>query len=208
MLRFDHVGVVVDDLDAAVAFFLALGFELEGRTVVEGETVDRINGLDGVRAELAFVRTPDDSGKLEIVKYHTPADQEGPRPWPANRLGFRHITLEVDDVNAMVAGLRDRGFDTVGEVCDYEDLYRLCYVRGPEGLIIELAERIVSGAATHPDLPRRRGRNSAGSATDAVADVGGLRRVDYPDDFKLDTGRQHLKQPPASTEQHRDLMHL
>src|SRR5919201_6504284 len=102
VLRFEHVGVVVDDLDAVTAFFLALGFEREGRMLVEGETVDRINGLDGVRAELVMVRTPDHTGKLELVKYHAPADEEGPQPLAANRLGFRHIAIEVDDLNTIV----------------------------------------------------------------------------------------------------------
>jgi catechol 2,3-dioxygenase-like lactoylglutathione lyase family enzyme len=147
-LRFDHVGVVVDDLDAVAAFFLALGFESEGRGMVEGETVDRINGLDGVRAELMMVRTPDGTGKLELVKYHAPADDQDVQPLPANRLGFRHICIEVSDLNTIVKGVRDSGFDTVGEVRDFEQFYRLCYVRGPEGLIVELAERIVSGGAS------------------------------------------------------------
>jgi catechol 2,3-dioxygenase-like lactoylglutathione lyase family enzyme len=88
------------------------------------------------------VRTPDGSGKLEIVKYHSPADDEGAHPLPANRLGFRHIAIQVDDLNTIVAGLRDKGFDTVGEVQDF-GTYRLCYVRGPEGLIVEFAERLV-----------------------------------------------------------------
>ena len=144
MLRFDHVGVVVDDLDAAAAFFIDLGFEREGGTLVEGETVDRINGLDGVRAEVVMVRTPDRTGKLELVKYLAPADNEGPYPWPANRLGCRHICIEVNDLNAIVDRLRNQGFDTVGEVQDYGNIYRLCYVRGPEGLIVELAEQIAS----------------------------------------------------------------
>jgi len=148
MLRFDHVGVVVDDLDAVAAFFLALGFEREGRGLVEGESVDKINGLDGVRAELVMVWTPDDSGKLELVKYHAPADTEGPHPLPANRLGFRHIAIEVIDLNTIVDGLRDKGFETVGEARDFEDTYRLCYVRGPEGLIVELAEQIASEGAS------------------------------------------------------------
>ncbi len=148
MLRFDHVGVVVDDLDAVAAFFLALGFEREGSGLVEGETVDKINGLDGVRAEVVMVRTPDGSGRLELVKYHAPADNEGVHPWPANRLGFRHIAIEVNDLNTIVDGLRDKGFGTVGEVRDYEDAYRLCYVRGPEGLIVELAEQIASEGAS------------------------------------------------------------
>jgi catechol 2,3-dioxygenase-like lactoylglutathione lyase family enzyme len=147
MLRFDHVGVVVDDLDTVAAFFSDLGFEREGRMLVEGETVDKINGLEGVRAELMMVRTPDGSGALELVKYHAPTDNTvdtGRRPLPANRLGFRHIAIEVNDLNTIVAGLRDKGLDTVGEIRDYEDSYRLCYVRGPEGLIVELAEQIAS----------------------------------------------------------------
>ena len=148
MLRFDHVGVVVDDLDAVAAFFLALGFEREGGALVEGESVDKINGLDGVRAEVVMVRTPDGSGKLELVKYHTPADHKGPHPLPANRLGFRHIALEINDLHTIVEGLRDQGFDTVGEVQDYEGLYRLCYVSGPEGLIVEFAEQIPSEGAS------------------------------------------------------------
>lgn len=148
MLRFDHLGVVVDDLDAAAAFFLDLGFELEGRGLVEGEAVDKINGLDGVRAELVMVRTPDGSGKLELVKYHAPANNNGPHPLPANELGFRHIAIEVNGLDTIVDGLRDKGFDTVGEVREFGGTYRLCYVRGPEGLIIELAEQVVSEGAS------------------------------------------------------------
>jgi catechol 2,3-dioxygenase-like lactoylglutathione lyase family enzyme len=144
MLRFDHVGVVFEDLDAAVAFFVGLGFEREGGTTVEGEVVDKINGLDGVRAELVMVRTPDGTGKLELIKYHAPADGTGAQALPANRLGFRHLAIEVRDLSTIVGRLRDEGFDTVGEVRDYANVYRLCYVRGPEGLIVELAERIVS----------------------------------------------------------------
>lgn len=143
-LRLDHVGVVVDDLDAATAFFLGLGFEREGGTVVEGESVDRINGLDGVRAQIVMVRTPDRTGKLELVKYLAPVDNQDVVPLPPNRLGFRHIAIEVNDLSAVVDGLRAEGFDTVGEVCEVGNVYRLCYVRGPEGLIVELAERISS----------------------------------------------------------------
>lgn len=146
--RFDHVGVVVDDLDATASFFLKLGFEREGDGAVEGEWVDEINGLDGVRAEIVMVRAPDGSGRLELVKYHAPADDGGAHPSPPNRLGFRHVAVEVDDLTAIVDGLRDDGFDTVGEVRDYEDTYRLCYVRGPEGLIVELTERIGADGAS------------------------------------------------------------
>jgi catechol 2,3-dioxygenase-like lactoylglutathione lyase family enzyme len=142
MLRFEHVGVVVDDLDAVTAFFVGLGFELEGRMQVEGEVVDDINGLDGVRAELTMVRTPDGTGKLEIVKYHAPVDDNGAHPLPPNRPGFRHLAFEVDKLDAIVDGLRDKGFDLVGKARDYGDSYRLCHVRGPEGLIIELSQKL------------------------------------------------------------------
>lgn len=145
--RFDHVGVVVEDLDAVTAFFLELGFESEGSWLVEGETVDKINGLDGVRAQVTMVRAPDGSGKLELVKYLAPADEEGAHPSPANRLGFRHICIEVEDLYAIVDGLGDKGFGTVGEVRDYGDSYRLCYLRGPEGLIVELAEKLAPQAS-------------------------------------------------------------
>lgn len=146
-LHLDHIGVVVDDLDSVVAFFLALGFEREDGGLVEGEWVDKIVGLDGIRAEMVFVRTPDGSGTLELVKFHAPADTEGAHPWPANRLGFRHICFQVKDIDTLVIRLRDRGYDTVGEVREYEDIYRLCYVRGPEGLIVELAEKLTAEAA-------------------------------------------------------------
>ena len=142
MPRFDHVGVIVDDFDAAIAFFLDLGFESGGRGFVEGEPVDRIVGLEGVRSEFAFVRTPDGSGSLELIKNHAAADTDGPQSEPANRLGYRHIAIEIEDVNATVDRLRDKGFDLVGEVVDYGNSYRLCYVRGPEGMIVELAEKL------------------------------------------------------------------
>jgi catechol 2,3-dioxygenase-like lactoylglutathione lyase family enzyme len=150
MLRFDHVGVVVEDLDAATAFFVALGFEREGDggMRVDGEIVDKINGLDGVQADVTMVRTPDGTGRLELVKYHTPADTNGVQPLAANRLGFRHICVEVEDLNATVDALRAKGFDTVGDVQDYENIYRLCYLRGPEGLIVEFAENLGSKSPT------------------------------------------------------------
>jgi catechol 2,3-dioxygenase-like lactoylglutathione lyase family enzyme len=142
MLRFDHLGVVVDDLDAAAAFFLGLGFEGGGPQVVEGEIVDAITGLDGVRAEMMMVRTPDRSGTLELIKYHAPAGGQRPEPLPPNRPGLRHFAIEVEDLDGIVERLRAQGFDTVGDVRDYGTSYRLCYVRGPEGLIVELAETI------------------------------------------------------------------
>lgn len=146
-LRFDHVGVIVEDLDVVTAFFASLGFRSGNRMIVEGDEVSRINGLDGVRAEMTMVTTPDGSGTLEIIRYHTPADSAGVTLHPANWLGFRHIALEVDDVNAMVERLRTAGYEPVGAVQDYGDSWRLVYIRGPEGLIVELAEPLASPAA-------------------------------------------------------------
>jgi catechol 2,3-dioxygenase-like lactoylglutathione lyase family enzyme len=139
---------VVDDIDAATEFFLDLGFEREGATTAEGEAVDKINGLESVRTEIVMVRAPDGSGKLELVKYHSPPDTEGAQAAPANRLGFRHIAIEVSGLDTVLDGLRAQGFDTVGEVLEYGNVYRTCYVRGPEGLILELAERMSSEGAS------------------------------------------------------------
>ena len=138
----DHVGIVVDDLAAATAFFVELGLKLQGEGPVEGGPVDRVVGLEGVRAEIAMVETPDGHGRLELVKFQSPSGPGGDRHAPANTPGLRHITFAVDDIDAVVAGLRARGAELVGEVENYEDIYRLCYVRGPEGIIVELAERI------------------------------------------------------------------
>jgi catechol 2,3-dioxygenase-like lactoylglutathione lyase family enzyme len=141
-----HVGVVVDDLEAAVAFFVDLGLEREGAGTVEGEWVDKVVGLDGVRAEVVFVRTPDGNGRLELSKFHSPRDDAGAHPSAANRLGIRHVSFVVDDLDTMIDGLRSNGLDTVGEVQDYEETFRVCYVRGPEGIIVELGQRIGSNA--------------------------------------------------------------
>jgi catechol 2,3-dioxygenase-like lactoylglutathione lyase family enzyme len=140
--RMDHVGIVVDDLAAATAFFVELGFKLHGEATVEGGSVDRVVGLDGVRAEIAMVETPDGHGRLELTKFHAPSGHGGDRRAPANTPGIRHIAFAVDDIDAVVAGLRARGAELVSEVQRYGDSYRLCYVRGPEGIIVELAERI------------------------------------------------------------------
>ena len=142
VLRMDHVGIVVDDLAAAVAFFAELGLELEGEATVAGRSVDRVVGLEGVRSDVAMMRTPDGRGRLELIKYHTPSGQDGDPRAPANTPGIRHVTFAIDDIDAVVAGLRARGGELVGEVERYADRYRLCYVRGPEGIIIELAEQI------------------------------------------------------------------
>src|SRR4051794_29580517 len=140
--RMDHIGIVVRDLAAATEFFVALGLELEGEAQVEGPSVDRVVGLEGVRAEIAMLETPDGHGRLELSKFHAPADEGDNRSAEANTPGIRHITFAVKDIDAVVAGLRARGAELVGELERYEDSYRLCYVRGPEGIIVELAEQI------------------------------------------------------------------
>jgi catechol 2,3-dioxygenase-like lactoylglutathione lyase family enzyme len=141
--RLDHVSVVVDDLEAAKAFFVELGMELEGEAPIEGPLVDRLNALDGVRVDIAMMRTPDGSGRLELTRFHTPA-AISPEPQNAlgNTLGLRSIMFAVDDVDAALAGLRAHGAELVGEVVQYEGSYRLCYVRGPAGIIVALAEEL------------------------------------------------------------------
>jgi len=140
--RMDHVGIVVDDLADAVAFFVELGLELEGEAPVEGDWVDRIVGLEGVRAQIAMLQTPDGHGRIELAKFHAPSTDGGDSRAPANAPGIRHVTFAVDDIDAVLARLRARAAELVGELGRYEDSYRLCYVRGPEGIIVELAERI------------------------------------------------------------------
>ena len=140
--RMEHVGIVVDDLTAAIEFFVELGLEPGDRGRVEGEWVDRIIALDGTKAELAMLRTPDGHGEIELVKFHSPPPQGGDPHAPSNTPGLRHLAFLVEDIDAVVAGLRARGTELVGELVRYENSYRLCYVRGPEGIIIELAEKI------------------------------------------------------------------
>jgi catechol 2,3-dioxygenase-like lactoylglutathione lyase family enzyme len=140
--RMDHVGVVVDDLEAAKAFFIALGLELEGEGSVEGDLVDSIVGLEGVRSQIAMMQTPDGHGRLELTKFHAPSGPGGDRHAPANTPGLRHITFAVEDLDAALAGVQAHGAELVGGVEAYGGSYRLCYVRGPEGIIVELAERI------------------------------------------------------------------
>ena len=138
----EHVGVVVDDLAAARAFFVELGLQLQGEGQVEGGWVDRIVGLEGVRADFAIMETPDGHGRLELTKFHAPSSPGGDRQAPANTPGIRHLLFAVDDIDDAVARLRSHGAELVGEVVRYEDSYLLCYLRGPEGIIVELAERI------------------------------------------------------------------
>jgi catechol 2,3-dioxygenase-like lactoylglutathione lyase family enzyme len=141
--RMDNILIVVDDLEAATAFFTAVGLELVGEATVEGQSVDRLLALDGVRSTLVTLQTPDGHGRIELDKFHTPpAVRAGPEDAPVNALGMRRIMFAVDDLDDVLARLRTHGAELVGEVTQYEDSYRLCYVRGPEGLMIALAEEL------------------------------------------------------------------
>jgi catechol 2,3-dioxygenase-like lactoylglutathione lyase family enzyme len=143
LLRMDNVLIVVDDIEAAKRFFVELGMEFEGETTVEGPFVDQTVGLSGVRADIVMMRTPDGHGRVELSRFHTPpAVRIGPENAPSNALGMRRIMFAVDDVEDTVARLRGHGAELVGEIAQYEDIYRLCFVRGPEGIIIGLAEQL------------------------------------------------------------------
>ena len=131
--RMHHVGIVVDDLAAATEFFVELGLKLQDEGSVEGDLVDRVVGLEGVRSEIAMLETPDGHGRIELSKFHTPTGPGGDRDAPANAPGIRHVTFEVDDLDAAIATVRARGGDLVGEVENYQDVYRLCYVAWPGG---------------------------------------------------------------------------
>jgi catechol 2,3-dioxygenase-like lactoylglutathione lyase family enzyme len=141
--RMDNVGIVVDDLDAAIAFFTELGMEREGEAQIEGLWADRTVGLDGIRSDIALMRTPDGHSKLELTKYHSPA-AIGARPQnpPPNTLGLHRVMFAVDDIDATVARLRPHGAELLGELVQYQDSYRLCYLRGPAGIIVALAEQL------------------------------------------------------------------
>ena len=140
--RMDHVGIVVNDLEAATEFFVGLGLEPGGGGSVEGPLLDRIVALEGARTDFVFVQTPDGHGRLELIKFHTPTHPAAHGPAPAHAPGIRHIALVVEDIHAVVHDLRARGIELVGELVNYEDSFWLCYVRGPEGIIVELAEKI------------------------------------------------------------------
>ena len=141
--RMDNVLIVVDDLDAVISFFVELGMQLEGKGPVEGRWVERVIGIDDVRQDIAMLRTPDGHGRIELAMFHTPkAISAEPKDAPANTLGIRRIMFAVDDIEDVVARLRTHGAELVGEVAQYEDVYRLCYVRGPEGIIVGLAEQL------------------------------------------------------------------
>ncbi len=141
--RMDNVGIVVDDLKAAVAFFGELGLELEGEATVEGESVDRLVGLEGVRSDIAMMRTPDGQGRVELSRFHSPAAiTVEPKNAPVDALGMGRIMFAVDDLEEVLARLQAHGAELLGEVVQYENSYRLCYVRGPEGILIALAEEL------------------------------------------------------------------
>ena len=140
--RMDNVGIVVEDIDAAVEFFTELGLELEGRARIEGDWADRVTGLPGQRVEIAMLRTPDGHSRLEISRFLAPAVVGDHRGAPVNALGYLRVMFTVEDIDDTLARLRERGATLVGEVVQYEDMYRLCYIRGPEGVLIGLAEEL------------------------------------------------------------------
>jgi catechol 2,3-dioxygenase-like lactoylglutathione lyase family enzyme len=140
--RMDNVGIVVESLDTAIAFFAELGLELEGRATIEGDWSGRVTGLHGQRVEVAMMRTPDGHGRIELSRYLTPRSVADHRRASANALGYLRVMFTVDDLDDTLTRLGERGAELVGEVVRYEDVYRLCYVRGPEGILVGLAEQI------------------------------------------------------------------
>ena len=146
--RMDNVGIVVEDIDAAVEFFAELGLTLEGRTPVEGEWAGRVTGVRGQRAEVAMMRTPDGHGRLELSRFDAPAIASDHRTAPVNSLGYLRVMFAVEDVDDTLARLSTLGATVVDEVVNYEDVYRLCYIRGPEGILIGLAQEL--GRQTSP----------------------------------------------------------
>lgn len=140
--RIDHIGIVVTNLSAAKEFFLGFGFELLGEGLVEGEWADRVNGLKGTKAKITMMQAPNGQLNLELTKFHSPRDTKSIENLSANALGIRHIAFVVDDIEDIVSELKKKGIETVGKIQNYENTYKLCYVRGPEGIIIELAEQL------------------------------------------------------------------
>ena len=141
LVRLDNIAIVVDDLDAAIAFFAELGMEFEARQWIEGPWADQAVGLEGVRSEIAMMRMPDGLGRVELTQYHAP-DVVHTDPAPANTLGLHRIMFAVDDIDDTIERLRGHGATVIGEVAQYEDRFRLCYLRGPAGIIVALAEQI------------------------------------------------------------------
>ena len=142
--RMDNVGIVVESLDAAIPFFIELGLRLEGRATIEGDWAGRVTGLGTQRVEIAMLVTPDGHSRLELSRFLTPPIVADHREAPVNSLGYLRVMFTVDDIDETLARLRGRGARLVGEVVQYQDIYRLCYIRGPEGLLIGLAEELKS----------------------------------------------------------------
>jgi len=140
--RIDHVGIIVNDLTAAKAFFVDFGLEVQGEGELEGEWLDHIVGLKDVKSAFAFLRTPESEANIELIQFHRPVDQNGIQKPFANTLGIRHVAFVVEDIEAIVAKLKKKGTEIFGQIQNYEDSYKLCYVCGPEGIILELAEQI------------------------------------------------------------------
>jgi catechol 2,3-dioxygenase-like lactoylglutathione lyase family enzyme len=140
--RMDNVGIVVEDLDAAIEFFSELGLQLEGRAPIEGDWADGVTGLRGMRVEIAMLRTPDGHGRLELSRFLAPTVVADHRSDPVNALGYLRVMFAVEDIDDTLARLARRGAELVGEVVQYQDKYRLCYIRGPEGILIGLAEEL------------------------------------------------------------------
>ena len=150
-LRMDNVGIVVEDLPETIEFFRELGLELEGEGVVEGEWAGRVSGLGDQRVEIAMMRTPDGHSRLELSRFLAPPVVADHRNAPVNALGYLRVMFAVDDIDETLARLRKRGAQLVGEVVQYEDAYRLCYVRGPEGLLVGLAQELGSASGSGGD---------------------------------------------------------
>jgi len=149
--RMDNVGIVVDDMDAAIDFFIELGLELEGRAPVEGDWADGVTGLAGMRVEIAMMRTPDGHSRLELSRFLAPPVVADHRSAPVNALGYLRVMFTVEDIDDTVARLSGRGAKLVGEVVQYQNMYRLCYIRGPEGILIGLAQQL--GQQASPENP-------------------------------------------------------
>ena len=154
--RMDNVGIVVESLDAAISFFTELGLELEGRGTIEGEWAGRVTGLGEQRVEIAMMRTPDGHGRLELSRFLTPPVVADHRRAPVNALGYLRVMFAVDDIDDTLSRLGKRGAKLVGEVARYEDLYRLCYIRGPEGILIGLAQQLEPQASRANPMKSQR----------------------------------------------------
>jgi catechol 2,3-dioxygenase-like lactoylglutathione lyase family enzyme len=138
----DHIGINVEDLEAAKVFFVGLGFTVMGEAKMHGQLLDEVTGLKDARTELVMLQAPDSQFCIEVIKYHQPVAAEGIHPRESNALGMQHIAFQVDDLDGIVKSLRQKGHSLVGSVQNYEGVWKLCYIRGPEGIIIELAEQL------------------------------------------------------------------